>query len=198
MPSRLQTADTTAMLGAAAPSLPAAGACARLIPVATAVGAPVPVVDGLMLGRANAAAAMLAPRSRQRVSLKHASFALSQHLDGGERVWVVDQSTNGTSCNGRKLDKGRRRELRGGDEISLAGEISYIFQPSSNAAAPCSVDAAAAATDDDAMGSHLTCGICHEILYKCVSGVPCLHNLCAAVSPPPPPCSRTILAPSVE
>jgi hypothetical protein len=27
---------------------------------------------------------------------------------------------------------------------------------------------------------NLICGICHELLYKCVTVIPCLHNFCAA------------------
>jgi E3 ubiquitin-protein ligase CHFR len=27
---------------------------------------------------------------------------------------------------------------------------------------------------------NLTCGICHEILYRCVCLIPCLHNFCAS------------------
>ena len=30
------------------------------------------------------------------------------------------------------------------------------------------------------VGEHLTCAVCQEICYKVVSGIPCLHNLCAA------------------
>ncbi|RUS30164.1 hypothetical protein BC938DRAFT_479778, partial [Jimgerdemannia flammicorona] len=39
---------------------------------------------------------------------------------------------------------------------------------------------AKAQEEEDAFGDQLTCGICHEILYKAVSLLPCLHTFCAA------------------
>ena len=39
---------------------------------------------------------------------------------------------------------------------------------------------APSASADDALGSAMQCGICMEILYKCVSVAPCMHSFCGA------------------
>ena len=37
-----------------------------------------------------------------------------------------------------------------------------------------------ASADDDALEEALTCGICQDVLYKCVALIPCLHTFCCA------------------
>lgn len=167
----------------------------RLHPTSNGViSQPVDLTDGLTIGRGTAN--NVQTKGVKRVSVKHVSFKL---LEGA--VFITDHSTNGTSVNSHRLQKGAPAQLVGGDEVSLAGEVSFIFQPAQRSAAPAAAaqaaapsaataapvaaagdDPAAAARDDadDELGKHLECAVCQEILYKCVSGMPCLHNLCAA------------------
>lgn len=35
-------------------------------------------------------------------------------------------------------------------------------------------------SQEDPMQQNLTCGICSNIFYKCVSVLPCLHNFCGS------------------
>ena len=34
--------------------------------------------------------------------------------------------------------------------------------------------------DDDEMEQNFTCGICQDIIYKCVALIPCLHSFCCS------------------
>jgi predicted component of type VI protein secretion system len=139
----------------------------RLIPVTEGLKATI-VTDGLSIGRGSKNAVQL--KGKQRISLKHVSFFLSP---ADSAVFAVDTSTNGTSVNGVRLTKGKQVELTAGDEIDLAGEVSYIVQapkkvlehvPAVCVAPAAPTPAAAAASPDGGMGSHLTCGICQEIV----------------------------------
>lgn len=181
----LRHADTLAgedELATGAGPRPAAG-YGRLIPVPTAGfrgSGPVVIKGDLWIGRGKQNDVVI---SKQRISSRHTSL----RGRGAGAIFITDHSTNGTSVNGERLKKGVETLLRGGDEIDIAGAATYIFQPPQVLRAsenPPSADACAAAAVaskmDDSMAETMTCGICQEILYKCVSAVPCLHNFCSA------------------
>ena len=171
----------------------------RLIPVpgpGFRGSGPVEITGDMWIGRGASCDMRI---TKQRVSTRHTNL----RARAGGAVWCVDHSTNGTSVNGSRLSKGVETRLKGGDEISIAGTASYIFQPGSQpadgggaaatgaaataagaggggAAAAAAAGQVVPAADDDKMSEHITCGICQEVLYKVVSTIPCLHNFCAA------------------
>ena len=157
------------------------GGYGRLIPVPTAGfrgSGPVDIAGDMWIGRGKQNDIVIA--GKQRVSTRHTCL----RGRGAGAVFITDHSTNGTSINGARLKKGLETLLSGGDEIDIAGAAKYIFQPAKPTGpgdGPPSASAAAVSSKmDDSMAETMTCGICQEILYKCVSAVPCLHNFCSA------------------
>lgn len=180
----LMRGNTLAPDDGAAAGAPAASDAGygRLIPVPTAGfrgSGPVVITGDMWIGRGKQNDIVI---GKQRISTRHTSL----RGRGGGAVYITDHSTNGTSVNAERLKKGTETLLRGGDEIDIAGAAKYIFQPPKPVGAaggePPAADAAAATSSkmDDSMAETMTCGICQEILYKCVSAVPCLHNFCSA------------------
>ena len=88
---------------------------------------PVEITGDMWIGRGASCDMRIA---KQRVSTRHTNL----RARAGGAVWCVDHSTNGTSVNGSRLSKGVETRLKGGDEISIAGTASYIFQPGSQPA----------------------------------------------------------------
>jgi predicted component of type VI protein secretion system len=46
----------------------------------------------------------------------------------GRRYFINDTSRNGTWLNNQRLEPGRPRVLRKGDQVSLAGQVTLIFR----------------------------------------------------------------------
>lgn len=58
-----------------------------------------------------------------KVSRRHATIRITV------KGWQIeDQSTNGTFINGHKLEKGEQAILRSGDEIEIAGVVTWQFE----------------------------------------------------------------------
>eukprot|EP01043_Picozoa_sp_COSAG02_P014906 COSAG02_NODE_622_length_19435_cov_3.242398_11_plen_343_part_00 len=165
----------------AAASTGGPGGYGRLIPVPTAGfrgNGPVVITGDMWIGRGKHNDIVIP--GKQRISTRHTCL----RGRGVGAVFITDHSTNGTSVNSARLKKGIETLLCGGDEIDIAGAAKYIFQPGKPVGVGVDPPPAGATTAsskmDDSMAETMTCGICQEILYKCVSAVPCLHNFCSA------------------
>ena len=185
----LQHQDTVAQDDTASAAAAPVG-WGRLIPVPTAGfrgSGPVAITGDMWVGRGKHCDVVI---GKQRISTRHVALRAM----GAGAVYITDHSTNGTHVSGTRLSKGIEQLLSGGDEVDLAGAAKYIYQPAkpaaaaaaaaagsgATAAAAAGAGAAASSKMDDTMAQTMTCGICQEILYKCVSAVPCLHNFCSA------------------
>lgn len=151
-----------------------------------------------------------------RISLRH--FTVRVRAAAGSRVVLdlLDQSSNGTWVDGRKVGRGRRVPLKVGDRIvalpaSLVGregEVGYVLLSdtkgawcSAGAASSCSSETSAGSEHDAgkepqagdekpcaeppkglprALEQDLRCGVCTDLLHRCLTVVPCGHNFCAA------------------
>jgi hypothetical protein len=186
----LQHQDTVAQDDTADAAAAAPVGWGRLIPVPTAGfrgSGPVAITGDMWVGRGKHCDVVI---GKQRISTRHVALRAM----GAGAVYITDHSTNGTHVSGTRLSKGIEQLLSGGDEVDLAGAAKYIYQPAkpaaaaaaaaagsgATAAAAAGAGAAASSKMDDTMAQTMTCGICQEILYKCVSAVPCLHNFCSA------------------
>ena len=56
------------------------------------------------------------------ISRKHARFDID-----GEKLFVTDFSTNGTTVNGEKIPKNQMTEIKNGDEIAFA-DMAFIIE----------------------------------------------------------------------
>ncbi|XP_026540707.1 E3 ubiquitin-protein ligase CHFR isoform X2 [Notechis scutatus] len=70
-----------------------------------------------------------------------------------------------------------RKKIRRDDEASSALQV---VTPDGHAMGPDPRDAKSATMKPDKMGESLSCIICQELLYDCVSLQPCMHTFCAA------------------
>uniref|UniRef100_A0A8C6UB29 E3 ubiquitin-protein ligase CHFR n=1 Tax=Neogobius melanostomus TaxID=47308 RepID=A0A8C6UB29_9GOBI len=129
--------------------------------------------------------------SNKFVSGVHCKIA---HDESSGLVWLEDTSTNGTVINMSKLIKKQTHELQNGDVIHLVyrknephENVAYDFtfqilttfiHAGSNASVVSEPPAEANKTDK--MEESLTCIICQDLLYDCVSVQPCMHTFCAA------------------
>ncbi|KAJ3045169.1 hypothetical protein HK097_001264 [Rhizophlyctis rosea] len=134
----------------------------------------------------------------QRISTIHCKI----YHDGGAHI--LDLSRNGTYVNGEKIGKNKNRQLHDSDVITFHQRNedlpSYTFRGTTDKVASSSTPAAKrtisevkrslSEVDDETprtkkrkvaladMESNVSCGICHDVLYKAVSVVPCLHTFC--------------------
>ncbi|KAK2948469.1 putative E3 ubiquitin-protein ligase CHFR [Blattamonas nauphoetae] len=143
----------------------------------------------------------------QTIHLGANKLASAQHLIIERislgRFRLTDSSTNGTWVNGEKITRGESRFLKKGDTFSLQKKkqktvdestpfpVTFVFMTdevdsSLPVLSQTSTINTTNADDDeksedktDHMKSELTCNICQEIMYNCVSVVPCLHSFCA-------------------
>jgi E3 ubiquitin-protein ligase CHFR len=139
----------------------------------------------------------------RRVSTNHCEISWNSNASCSETsITCVDNSTNGTFINGKRLGKGKSAVLRSGDVIALVVDVpdmTFKFQSTvveQSTEMPITRldttivesddvddDASAAAKTSSKIGEEISCGICCSILYKCVALVPCMHNFCG-------PCMR--------
>lgn len=85
-----------------------------------------PISASIEVGRMSSDLASLLNES-DYTSRHHANLEVT--LDG---FFVTDESSNGTSINGAKIEKGKRSELHDGDEVSFA-DVAFMVK--------CDVDA---------------------------------------------------------
>mmetsp|Transcript_106415 Transcript_106415/g.185106 ORF Transcript_106415/g.185106 Transcript_106415/m.185106 type:complete len:413 (+) Transcript_106415:109-1347(+) len=155
-----------------------------------------------------------------RISLRHFTVRVRAAAGGRVVLDLLDQSSNGTWVDGRKVGRGRRVPLVVGDRIvalpaSLVGregEVGYVLLYDTKGAW-CSAGASSSESGETASGSQedaskaqdsacgsseqpvaaappkglprdleqdLRCGVCTDLLHRCLTIVPCGHNFCAA------------------
>ncbi|KPP70552.1 E3 ubiquitin-protein ligase CHFR-like [Scleropages formosus] len=121
-----------------------------------------------------------------------------QDANSGE-VWLEDMSTNGTVINMSKLVKKQMHPLQSGDVIyfvyrknepeqnkdyGLPGLPDSGFTEAGDPAKVAVGTLVQKGTTEgpkiDKMEESLTCIICQDLLYDCVSLQPCMHTFCAA------------------
>lgn len=56
------------------------------------------------------------------ISRKHARFEVS-----GEKLFVTDFSTNGTTINGRRIEQNKLTEVSSGDEVAFA-DMAFVIE----------------------------------------------------------------------
>lgn len=148
-----------------------------------------------------------------RISLRHFTVRVRAAAGGRVVLDLLDQSSNGTWVNGRKVGRGRRVPLVVGDRIvalpaSLVGregEVGYVLLydtkgawcsagamcSASSSSEPgaqeeiCSLEEAPASAEvpkglPRALEEDLRCGVCTDLLHRCLTVVPCGHNFCCA------------------
>jgi hypothetical protein len=99
----------------------------RLVPSTESPAGPVQLVDGLTMGRNQGSTVQIKGRSVEgtlKLSSKHIRFVLR-----AGSAFVVDSSTNGTTVNGMRINKGQEVFLTAGDEIGLAPDPSGLNPP---------------------------------------------------------------------
>lgn len=136
--------------------------------------------------------------SDPRVSIKHFEIvARHRATDGGSRVhgdsvsskdalvcecFLKDLSSNGTAVNGTVIGKGNSKQLQTGDKICVlpanrVGDdksISFLFRNSTESLVT------PEGLKKLEMQDLLSCPICIQVIYKCVSLMPCAHIFCMA------------------
>lgn len=133
-----------------------------------------------------------------RVSLHHFTVRVRAAPGGRVVLDLLDQSSNGTWVDGKRVGRGRRVTLAVGDRIVALpaalvgrdGEVGYVLLHDTKGAG-CNVAAhgetPAAVADlksgpqglPKALEQDLRCGICTDVLHRCLTLVPCGHNFCA-------------------
>lgn len=136
-----------------------------------------------------------------RVSSVHFSLRVKAARGGLVTLELLDQSSNGTWVNGRKVGKGRRVPLGVGDklvvlpasQVGQEAEVGFLLLHDVRGARCASgrslgETAALTLTPDDfnnnpplsrVLEPELECHICAQALYSCLTVVPCGHNFCA-------------------
>lgn len=136
-----------------------------------------------------------------RVSSVHFSLRVRAARGGLVTLELLDQSSNGTWINGRKVGKGRRVPLGVGDklivlpaaQVGQEAEVGFLLLHDVRGARCASgrslgETAALTLTPDDFDNSRplsrvlepeLECHVCAQALYSCLTVVPCGHNFCA-------------------
>lgn len=140
-----------------------------------------------------------------RVSLHHFTLRVTAAAGGRVVLDLLDQSSNGTWVDGRRVGRGRRVTLAVGDRIialpaalvGRAGEVGYVLLHDTKGArcaaaspfrerpelplplasppiSPRGLKGLPRALEQD-----LRCGICTDVLHRCLTLVPCGHNFCA-------------------
>lgn len=151
-----------------------------------------------------------------RISLRHFTVRVRAAAGGRVVLDLLDQSSNGTWVDGRKVGRGRRVPLVVGDRIvalpaSLVGregEVGYVLLYDTKGAW-CAAGASSSESGEIASSSQeeeqestcgsskqpmaaeppkglprdleqdLRCGVCTDLLHRCLTVVPCGHNFCA-------------------
>lgn len=132
-----------------------------------------------------------------RVSLKHFTLTIRAATGGRVAMEVMDHSNNGTWVDGRRVGKGCSVPLLLGGRIvplpaAVVGrdaEIAYVLVYDTKGArcrAGLSLAAELPVRDDMVKASmpqdleqDLCCGICTDVLHRCLTVIPCGHNFCA-------------------
>eukprot|EP00931_Biecheleriopsis_adriatica_P100828 TRINITY_DN76068_c0_g1_i1.p1 TRINITY_DN76068_c0_g1~~TRINITY_DN76068_c0_g1_i1.p1 ORF type:complete len:463 (+),score=59.49 TRINITY_DN76068_c0_g1_i1:33-1391(+) len=143
--------------------------------------------------------------SDSRVSSIHFSLRVRAAKGGLVSLELIDQSSNGTWVNGKRVGKGRRLCLSVGDKVLVlpasqvgdAAEIGYLLlhdvrgakcAPTLGSSGRLDETAALTLSANELNGNpplsralepELECHICTEALYQCLTLVPCGHNFCA-------------------
>lgn len=115
-----------------------------------------------------------------------------------ETIRVQDLSTNGTYINSAKIGKDKEMPASHGDKIHLIRTVDdpknsvgfqFIFGDSlpSNSASkekeeeekevPVPIEKKVD-TGVEELGEEMICCICLDVIYQCVTAIPCLHNFC--------------------
>lgn len=141
-----------------------------------------------------------------RVSLHHFTVRVRAAAGGRVVLDLLDQSTNGTWVDGKRVGRGRRVTLSVGVRIvalpstlvGKEGEVGYVLLQDTKGAhcnpAPASAQevprplASSSSSSESPAGfkglpkaleEDLRCGICTDVLHRCLTLVPCGHNFCA-------------------
>ncbi len=142
----------------------------------------------------------------RRVSSRHCEIVFNKDASCFDTaITCVDTSTNGVYINKAKVGNGKSTILHSGDEIALVlDEPALTFKFTDNRdpeqgavideVEQCDatlkiesndpVEAPQRTGSPSRIDAQITCGICFNILYKCVTLVPCMHNFCG-------PCMRS-------
>jgi len=131
-----------------------------------------------------------------RVSLHHFTVRVRAAPGGRVVLDLLDQSSNGTWVDGHRVGRGKRVILAVGARIvalpaalvGRSGEVGYVLLHDTKGAR-CNLESLpaqeAAKQEPPPKGlprdleQDLRCGICTDVLHRCLTLVPCGHNFCA-------------------
>jgi hypothetical protein len=136
-----------------------------------------------------------------RISMRHFTLRVRACNRGRVVLDLLDQSTNGTWVDGRRVGRGRRVPLSIGQRIvalpaalvGKTGEVGYLLVYDTKGA-QCNADCRKCLADTENIPpplasvksvprdieEDLRCSICTDVLHHCLTLVPCGHNFCAA------------------
>lgn len=136
-----------------------------------------------------------------RVSLHHFTVRVRAMVGGRVVLDLLDQSSNGTWVDGKRVGRGHRVTLSVGQRIvalpaslvGRSGEVGYVLLHDTKGAR-CNPTLPEKAKGDlqvmperrpgpkglpRELEEDLRCGICTDVLHRCLTIVPCGHNFCA-------------------
>uniref|UniRef100_A0A7S1WWK8 E3 ubiquitin-protein ligase CHFR n=1 Tax=Alexandrium catenella TaxID=2925 RepID=A0A7S1WWK8_ALECA len=134
--------------------------------------------------------------SDSRVSQVHFTVRVRAARGGLVTLELLDQSSNGTWVNGKRVGRARSVPLSVGDQILVlpastvgrAAEVGYLLlhdargarcgavQENQHSLPPSPRDVSVPRDIED----DIRCGICTDVLFRCLTLVPCGHNFCTA------------------
>eukprot|EP00291_Cryptomonas_curvata_P030634 CAMPEP_0172209768 /NCGR_PEP_ID=MMETSP1050-20130122/35335_1 /TAXON_ID=233186 /ORGANISM="Cryptomonas curvata, Strain CCAP979/52" /LENGTH=368 /DNA_ID=CAMNT_0012889755 /DNA_START=314 /DNA_END=1421 /DNA_ORIENTATION=+ len=143
----------------------------------------------------------------RRVSSRHCEIVYNKDASCvNTAITCIDTSTNGVYVNRIKVGKEKSTILHSGDEIALVLDepaLTFTFTDKRHTEQDAAIDEEVEQCDEtqkiefndlleapqrtgspSKIDAQITCGICFNILYKCVTLVPCMHNFCG-------PCMRS-------
>mmetsp|Transcript_13947 Transcript_13947/g.32730 ORF Transcript_13947/g.32730 Transcript_13947/m.32730 type:complete len:400 (+) Transcript_13947:51-1250(+) len=127
-----------------------------------------------------------------RVSQVHFTLRVRAARGGQVALELVDQSSNGTWVNGRKVGRSGSTPLALGDQILVlpaclvgrCSEVGFLLLHDARGARCTGVNVESGPPSPKdisvprALEDNLSCGICTESLFRCLTVVPCGHNFC--------------------
>lgn len=121
-----------------------------------------------------------------RVSSQHFTIRAVPAEDGHFALNLEDQSRNGTWVNDIVVGHGRTVPLSVGDKVYVlpstrvgkGSEIGYLLLGPALQASIASSPTPAWASRQLEISADIQCGICAEVIHRCLTLVPCGHNFC--------------------
>jgi len=134
--------------------------------------------------------------SDTRVSQVHFTVRVRAARGGFVTLELLDQSSNGTWVNGKRVGRGKSLPLALGDRILVlqasqvgkAAEVGYLLlhdARGTRCGAAKEIQQSLPPSPRDIsvprdIENDLCCGICTDVLFRCLTLVPCGHNFCTA------------------